>query len=129
MKNQKIKSFKDLIVWQKSHNFSLLIYEVTKKFPKYEKFSLTDQIRRASISIPSNIAEGFSKNTKKDKVRFYNISNGSLMEVLSQIQLAKDLNYLSLEKFKEIEEKVEEISKLIFGITRSATDKKTDMKN
>ena len=75
------KTFQDLIVWQKAHQFVLAIYTVTKKFPPDERFGLISQIRRASVSIPANIAEGFSKKTKPDKARFYNIAKSSLEEV------------------------------------------------
>jgi four helix bundle protein len=78
-----IQNFTHLIAWQKSHELVLNIYKILKKLPNEEKFALADQMRRSSISITSNIAEGFSKNTKKDKVQFYTISKGSLSELQS----------------------------------------------
>lgn len=75
-----VKRFQDLIVWQKAHEFVLCIYRVTGHFPNDERFGLTSQLRRAAVSIPANIAEGFKKKTVPDKLRFYNISQGSLEE-------------------------------------------------
>ncbi len=85
------KSFEDLIVWQKAHEFVLLVYRYTSCFPKHELYGLTSQFRRASVSIAANIAEGFKK---KDKLRFYNISQGSLEECRYYIRLSKDLSYI-----------------------------------
>jgi len=89
----KIHTFKDLETWKQAHILVLMVYKATSSFPKYELYSLVDQIRRAVVSISSNIAEGFSRNTKKEKVRFYNISLGSLLEIQNQTQIALDLNY------------------------------------
>jgi four helix bundle protein len=88
------KSFQDLIVWQKSHELVIKIYKTTKLFPPEEKFGLTSQMRRAAVSIPANIAEGFAKRSKKDKSNFYNIAQGSLSELNYYIILSKDLGYL-----------------------------------
>jgi four helix bundle protein len=87
------KSFTDLIVWQKSHQFVLDIYKYIAKFPKEEIYALTSQFRRAAISIAANIAEGFKKRSKKDKIKFYNISQGSLEECRYYLILSQDLNY------------------------------------
>ena len=87
------KSFQDLIVWQKAHQFVLDIYRFTKPFPADERFGLTSQIRRAAVSVPANIAEGFPKRSKIDKARFFNIAQGSLEEVHYYLILAKDLGY------------------------------------
>lgn len=89
-----IKRFTDLIVWRKSHKLVLEIYKVTKPFPSDEKFGLTSQIRRAAVSVPANIAEGFKKRGKKDKANIYNIAQGSLEEVRYYLILSKDLGYL-----------------------------------
>lgn len=93
MAENKIKSFTDLNAFKEAHKLALLIYKTTKYFPKEEKFSLIDQMRRAAISITSNIAEGFSRNTIKDKCQFYTLAQGSLSELQSQLLLAKDLGY------------------------------------
>jgi four helix bundle protein len=86
-------SFENLIVWQKSHQFVLDIYSIAKNFPKDETYGLTSQLKRASVSIPANIAEGFGRRGDKDKLRFYNISRASLLEVKYFLILVHDLNY------------------------------------
>ncbi len=97
VRNQKItkrtpaKTFQDLIVWQKAHAFALAIYQFTREFPKEETYSLTTQMRRAAVSIPANIAEGFKKTGKADKCRFMNISQGSLEESRYYLILSNDL--------------------------------------
>jgi len=87
------RNFKELIVWQKAHQFVLELYRFTRVFPTDEKFGLTSQIRRAAISVPANIAEGFPKRSTNDKARFFNIAQGSLEEVHYYLILAKDLGY------------------------------------
>ncbi|TDX85934.1 four helix bundle protein [Epilithonimonas xixisoli] len=114
-----ILSFKDLIVWQKSHQFVLEIYSVTVGFPKKEIYALTSQIRRASVSIPANIAEGFKKKTLPNKINFLSHSEGSLEEVKYYLILAKDLNYISLNNFDKLTSDAEEVSKLINGYKKS----------
>lgn len=93
-------SFEDLIVWQKAHKFVLNIYEMTKNFPKDEVYALTSQIKRASTSIAANIAEGFGRKGKKDKLRFYNFSRASLLEVRYFLILANDLKYYNTGKLR-----------------------------
>ncbi len=93
--HQKSRKFEDLLVWQKAHEFVLLVYKETKTFPKDELYGLTSQFRRAAVSIPSNISEGFKKKGKLDKLRFYNISQGSLEECRYYIILSGDLGYVS----------------------------------
>ena len=110
------KTFQDLIVWQKAHQFVLAIYTATKKFPPDERFCLTSQIRRASVSIPANIAEGFSKKTKADKARFYNISKGSLEEVRYYLILSRDLGYTAN---SNLFTQLEEISRLLHSYTKN----------
>jgi four helix bundle protein len=85
------RNFKELIVWQKAHQFVLELYRFTRIFPADEKFGLTSQMRRAAISVPANIAEGFPKRSANDKTRFFNIAQGSLEEVHYYLILAKDL--------------------------------------
>ena len=87
------RSFKELIVWQKAHQFVLEVYRFTRGFPADERFGLTSQIRRAAVSVPANIAEGFPKRSTSDKTRFFNIAQGSLEEVHYYLILAKDLGY------------------------------------
>ena len=92
-------------------------------FPMKEKYGLTDQLRRAVISIPSNIAEGLGRSTHKDKGHFMQIAYGSLMEVLAQVDIACDIGYISMEQFLKIEELIVEESKLLYGMINSFKDK------
>ena len=104
------RKFTDLIVWQKAHQFVLKVYKLTKKYPKEELFGLTSQFRRAAVSIPANIAEGFRKKGKKDKAKFFNIAEGSLEECKYYLILTKDLGYAEV---KEESDLSEEVSKLL----------------
>ncbi|HLC87438.1 MAG TPA: four helix bundle protein [Patescibacteria group bacterium] len=115
----KIESFTDLIAWKEAHHLALAIYKVTEDFPKKELFSLIDQMRRCSVSISSNIAEGFSRQTKKEKIQFYYMSLGSLTELQNQLLIARDIEYLSKEKFNEIAAKTVHVSKLVNGLIKS----------
>jgi four helix bundle protein len=87
------RSFQDLKVWKKAHQWVLAVYEFTSRFPKHEIFGLVSQFRRAAVSVPANIAEGFRKQCKPDKIRFYNIAQGSLSECQYYLILAGDLGY------------------------------------
>ena len=91
--NRPAKSFRDLIVWQKAHEFVLRTYKLTEQFPRHERYCLTPQVRRAAISIPANIAEGFRKRGFLDKNRFFNTSQGSLEECRYYLILGEDLGY------------------------------------
>ena len=110
MKREPAKNFEDLIVWQKAHQFVLMTYRYTEKFPKHEIYCLTSQFRRAAISIPANIAEGFKKKGKADKIRFMNIAQGSLEECRYYLILSRDLGYGDTIQLKS---QIEEVSKLI----------------
>jgi four helix bundle protein len=103
-------SFEDLIVWQKAHRLVLLVYKLTESFPRTEMFGLTSQFRRAAVSIPANIAEGFKKRGKADKVRMMNIAQGSLEECRYYIILARDLEFGFNMEIKDI---LEVTSKLL----------------
>ena len=120
-----IKDFSDLFAWQESHKLVLFVYKLTKKFPEDEKFALTSQIRRAVVSITSNIAEGFGRNTKKDKTQFYAISKGSLYETYSQLIIALDLGYISESDYKIAKENILKCVRLISGLANTAFDHKT----
>ncbi|MCH7826703.1 MAG: four helix bundle protein [Bacteroidetes bacterium] len=113
---EKSKSFQDLIVWQKAHKFVLKVYEISKDFPKNEIYGLTSQFRRAAVSIAANIVEGFAKKGIADKLRFYNIAQGSIQECQYYILLSKDLDYHNDEKLKEL---LKEVSKLIYSYMKS----------
>lgn len=91
MDNPKIKNFTDLIAWQEAHKLVLLIYKITDQFPQKEIYALTSQMRRAAISVTSNIAEGFSRKSSKEKIQFYYMSTGSLAELQNQLIVSKDI--------------------------------------
>lgn len=97
-----IKNFEELIIWQEARKINIKVYSLTKKFPRAELFGLTSQIRRASVSIMSNIAEGFNRRSKKEFISYLIISRGSLFEVQSDLYTALDLNYISKEEFEEL---------------------------
>ena len=94
--------FEDIYAWQKAHAFVLLVYRVTGHFPEVERFGLISQFRRAAVSIEANIAEGYKKLSKADKLRFFNISQGSLEECRDYIILSRDLDYISQIEFEEL---------------------------
>lgn len=107
------QSFEDLIVWQKAHAFVLAAYKLTAVFPNSEIYGLTSQFRRAGISIPANIAEGYKRLGRADKARFYNIAQGSFEECRYYLRLSKDLNYITENVYKENKLLLEEVSRLL----------------
>ena len=117
--SQKIKSYKDLIAYQKAYELALNIYKVTKDFPKIEQFGLVSQMRRASVSIPSNIAEGYRRKYRKEYIQFLNIAYGSSGELETQISLSHDLAILDDTNFKTLQGLIEEVSKLLFSLIKS----------
>ena len=121
----KIKSFTDLEAWKEAHKLVLVLYAATKDFPKAEMYALTDQIRRCTISISSNIAEGFSKQSRKEKLRFYYTAKGSLTELQNQLLVARDVGYLDDKKFKEIASQTVKVHKLVNGLIKSSQSKET----
>ncbi len=112
MQRAPARSFEDLIVWQKAHEFVLMAYRATEAFPKTEIYGLTSQFRRAAISIPANIAEGFKKKGRPDKARFLNVAQGSVAECKYYLILANDLGYL---ENRELVSQLGEISRLLEG--------------
>lgn len=115
----KIKTFMDLNAWKEGHKLVLYIYKITEKFPKHEQFGLINQMRRSTISITSNIAEGFSRNTSKDKIQFYCIAQGSLTELQNQLVIAKDIKYISKGQFQESYAQSITVHKIINGLIKS----------
>ena len=107
------KSYKELIVWQKAHAFVLKVYSYSESFPKSELYGLTSQFRRAAVSIAANIAEGYAKKSLSDKVRFFNISQGSLEECSYYIVLSKDLKYITEEQADILDQLSNDITKLL----------------
>lgn len=109
----KIQSFKDLVVYQQGHKLVVIIYDVTKLFPKSEAYGLVSQMQRSAVSITSNIAEGFSRQSLKEKNQFFSTARGSLTELESQLLVAKDVGYLSEENFKPISNQIISVHKLL----------------
>ncbi|MGI6223893.1 MAG: four helix bundle protein [Prevotella sp.] len=107
------RDFRDIYAWQKAHQFVLMVYKAVKGFPEEEKFGLRSQFTRAAVSIPANIAEGYRKLGKADKLRFLNISQGSLEECRYYIILSRDLGYIDENLYYQLCESVEEASRLI----------------
>ncbi|MDR6488721.1 four helix bundle protein [Chryseobacterium vietnamense] len=112
-------NFKELLVWQRSIDFVTEIYRTTEAFPKDEIYGLTSQIRRAAVSIPSNIAEGNSRRSKPDYVQFLKISRGSCAEVETQLIISKNLKFLNENEHLKVNEKIIEISKMLNGLINS----------
>lgn len=104
------KTFQDLLIWQSSHHLVLDIYRISREFPKSEQYSLTSQVRRAAISVPANIAEGFKKKGRADKARYLNVAQGSLEESRYYLILIQGLGYGETEKLMA---RIEEISKML----------------
>ena len=109
-------TFRNLNVYIKSKELVKQIYELLKTFPHEEQYALCDQLRRAVISVPSNIAEGSGRTSSKDQAHFYNIAYGSLMEVFSQLDVACDLGYISQEEFDQLELLINEEAKMLSGL-------------
>jgi len=121
MENKNINSFKDLNAWQKAADLAVAIYSATEEFPRSELYGLTNQMRRAAVSIGSNIAEGFKRNHGKEKIQFYAIARGSASELESQIEIAYRLRFLPKNSHTDLFSLIEDVSKLISGLTRSLT--------
>lgn len=117
-------SFEDLLVWQKAHQFVLAVYKTTESFLKTENYGLTSQFRRAAVSIPANIAEGYKRLSKAEKLRFYNISQASLEECRYFIILSRDLNYADSETSITLKEQIVEVSRMLNGYAKAIFDSK-----
>jgi four helix bundle protein len=116
MSRQPAKSFHDLLVWQKAHAFVLSVYRFSAKFPADERFGLTTQIRRAAVSVPANIAEGFKRRGRSDKARVMNIAEASLEETRYYLLLARDLSYGD---DRSLAEQAEEVARLLASYIRT----------
>ena len=122
IENKKIRDFTDLKVWQEGHKLVLLVYKTTRGFPREETYSLIDQMRRAVSSITSNVAEGFGRQTYKEKIQFYYIAQGSLTELKNQLFISKDIGYVENEDFLRLESQLRSTHQLLQGlITKSKT--------
>ncbi len=112
-------NFENLIVYQKAKGYVKLVYCLLRKFPKNEEYALCDQLRRASISVTSNIAEGMSRQTAKDRMHFLDIAYGSLMETFSQMDLAYEFGYITSEEMNIIREQSHEVFRILSGLKKS----------
>lgn len=120
LKTNSIKDFTDLKVWQEGHKLVILIYKTTKTFPKEETYSLIDQMRRAAVSVTSNVAEGFGRHTYKDKVNFFYQAQGSLIELKNQLMVSRDIGYLENADFLKLIDLANHTHRLLQGlITKS----------
>lgn len=112
----KTSKFEDLFAWQSGHKVVLGIYKISKTFPDDEKFGITSQIRRAAVSITSNIAEGYGRRTSKDKLHFFQIANGSLLEVRNLLRIAVDLNIVEQKDFDILLTELDQTQRLLVGL-------------
>ena len=114
----KIRYFTDLYAWQEAHKLVLMVYKTTKTFPTEELYGLTSQIRRAVVSVTSNIAEGFTRYSYKEKIQFYAMSRGSLTEVQNQLVIARDIKYLDSKVFGHVADQSILVSKILYSINK-----------
>ena len=119
MEKESKKPHKSLDVWKKAIDLTVDIYKLTETFPRTEVYGLTSQMRRAAVSIPSNIAEGAARQTKKEFINYLHMAQGSLSELDTQLVIASRLEYLSLDIYKGIEDRIETISKMLTGLIKS----------
>lgn len=117
---RKIRSFTDLDAWREGHKIVLMAYKITSKFPNEEIFGLTSQMRRCAVSITSNIAEGFSRQSYKEKVQFYSMGQGSLTELQNQIMIGRDVGFIPQLDFVKLEEQSIKIHKIMSGLIKSS---------
>jgi four helix bundle protein len=118
-KRIKSKSFTDLDVWQEGHKLALLVYKITDNFPSKEQFGLVSQLRRAAVSVTSNIAEGFNRNSLKEKINFYSFSRGSLAEIQNQILISRDIGFTKEDEFLKVADKTVIVLKLLNALISS----------
>ena len=111
-------SFENILAWQKAHSLTILVYQITRNFPEDERFGLTSQFRRAAVSVEANIAEGYKKISKADKLRFLNISEGSLAECRNYIILSRDLYFINEEEYNNLYLALEESSRLLTAYSK-----------
>ena len=114
-----IRPHKKLKAWQLAIELVTVIYKVTESFPRKEEFGLSSQMRRAATSVPSNIAEGLTRKTSKDKLHFLNIAQASLSEIDTQLEISKNLGYVEEQQFDDVENRLVEVQKLVSGLSRS----------
>jgi four helix bundle protein len=113
------KNYRDLIAWQKAMDLAAMVYQMSHTFPKEEQYGLTSQIRRAVVSVPSNIAEGHARRSTKEFIHFLSVAHGSLAEIETQFLLAERLNYLSKAESLDVIKRTSEVGRLINGLIKS----------
>jgi len=113
-----LKSYKELVVWQKAYQLTLDIYKLSEKFPRHEQYGLTSQIRRCAVSIVSNIAEGYQRQHIGEYIQFLSIAFGSCAELETQLMLSKDFEYLAIERFGKLSTSINEISKMVYAMIK-----------
>jgi len=118
---EKLQGYHRLIVHQRADELAFEIYKLTRGYPKEEMFGLVSQMRRAAISVPANIAEGYTRKTKKEKARFYNMAQGSLTELEYYLEFSLKLNYINKNQLDRLIEDKEDVGRLLFGLVKSAT--------
>lgn len=121
---KKITKFTDMVAWQEGHKLVLMIYALIKDFPLEERYCLSDQMRRAAVSITSNLAEGFSRRSSKEKTQLYKISQGSLTELQNQLLIAKAVGHIKKESFTQIADQTVIVFKLVNGLIKATRLKK-----
>lgn len=119
----KIQNFTDLNAWKEAHSLYVAIHEASKLFPKDETFGLTSQVRRAALSVTSNIAEGFGRRSDVDKLHFYTMARGSLYEVQSQLLAARDTNIIKLEAFARLNKQSQLAQRILIGLINSTKER------
>lgn len=124
-KSKQAKTYRDLIVWQKAMALVTVIYLISKKLPRDETYGLISQIRRCAVSIPSNIAEGYGRNSTSDYIRFLHIATGSLYELQTQLEIAFNLEYLKKTDFDKLYESSREIERMLTNLSRKLNGKQT----
>lgn len=123
--SNRISSYKDLIAWQKGIELTTIVYKLLNQFPKEEKYGLISQISRSCTSIPANIAEGWGRDSDQNFVNYLRIAKGSLYELETHLIVSKNINYLTDENLKDLQIKIEEISKIINGLIKSIQQSKS----
>ncbi|MBI2086787.1 MAG: four helix bundle protein [Candidatus Zambryskibacteria bacterium] len=118
----KIEKFQDLNVWKEGHQLVIQIYKISRLFPKEEAFGLTSQIRRAVVSITSNIAEGFGRQSYKDKHNFYQMAFGSIIEVRNQLLISRDVGYVNNSDFQILDEQAVKVEKICRGLIKKSRE-------
>ncbi len=120
---KRIEKFTDLKAWQASRMLVLCVYSSTKSFPRAEEFGLTSQMKRAVVSVSSNIAEGFNRATMKDRLHFYVMAHGSLTEIQSQVMLSRDLRFMDDDSFRDFVDRAETAEKLLVGLIKATKER------